>query len=124
MACLAKSLICSLHGMAPNYRLEDDERLDTLLDQLQKRAPTVPRAPGPAGAQRRPGGGGGGDDDDVSSLATSSGLQSIKSQLAAEMQAVRRQLDELDARAAAKAERAGVPPRGVNYGRLVRGAGT
>ncbi|KAI8466961.1 MAG: hypothetical protein J3K34DRAFT_524115 [Monoraphidium minutum] len=101
-------------------RLEDDERLDTLLDQLQKRAPTL--APGALQAGRGGEGGGGGDDDDgddARSAATgSSGLQSVKSQLAAEMRAVRRQLDALDARAAAKAERAGVPPRGAGPGRL------
>lgn len=122
----------------PACRLEDDERLDTLLDQLQKKVPSAPKAKQQQQQQRRgPGGGrgdssndagsarsGGVDEDDIGSAATSSGMQSVKSQLAAEMRAVKQQLQELDARAAEKAERAGVQPRVANYGRLVRGAGT
>jgi hypothetical protein len=135
------SLSCRLAGptMALRLpfpaRLEDDERLDALLDQLQKRAPTI----GSAGQRQRQqqrqrgearashsGGGtgnGGGEDDDTGSAAASSGLQSVKSQLAAELRAVRQQLDELDARAAAKAERVGVQPRAGGHARPLRGAG-
>ncbi|KIZ06949.1 Coiled-coil domain-containing protein 77 [Monoraphidium neglectum] len=117
-------------------RLEDDERLDTLLDQLQKKAPSVPAAAAGKDARgRRPrrhgddggssqAGGEGDAGDDDASATMSSGIHSVKSQLAAEMRAVRRQLDELDARAGAKAERAGVAPRAANYGRLARGFGT
>jgi hypothetical protein len=98
--------------------LDDDERLDALLDQLQKRAPTVPparkqarAAGGPAApaapARRRDAreesGGDSGNGHD-----TGSGARSVTSQLASEVRAVRRQLEELGKRAAAKAERQGV----------------
>ena len=165
-------------------RLDDDERLDALLDQLQKKAPPVAAAAGKAaaaasGAGRRQqhqalrrsvgsagavgglgrqhhqqhrqsaeatvaaftggGHGSGYDGDDAldadpsaSSLGGSGGGGSVKSQLAAELRAVRRQLEALDARAAAKAERARLPvgagagtaagalPRGLAYGRVAR----
>jgi hypothetical protein len=133
------------HATHDARRLEDDERLDTLLDQLQKKAPTVAAAKSRPGQHKplrhrnqqqlgRSGGGGrgeyegadgqapydddseeGGGEDDTRGGGTPSscGLQSVKSQLAAEMRAVRRQLEELDGRAAQKAERAGVVPRGL-----------
>ncbi|GBF99207.1 hypothetical protein Rsub_12466 [Raphidocelis subcapitata] len=124
-------------------RLDDDERLDALLDQLQKRAPAVPPArkqPRAAAAPRgaggagpaadapalgceewegsRDGGGcGGGDEDD-----TASGARSVTGQLASEVRAVRRQLEELGRRAEAKAERQGVVARQHGAPRAVRGA--
>lgn len=141
-----------LRLIAP-LRLEDDERLDTLLDQLQRKVPGVQR---PGGAARRLGqpamaaqqqlrlrgssagarwggepcdewGGeleagcsGGVEGVDDYDDMTPSEASTMKGQLAAEMRAVRRQLEDLGGRAAAKARRAGVVPHAPEYGRSPR----
>lgn len=138
-----------LRHRAPR-RLDDDERLDTILDQLQRKVPGV-QQPAAAAARRvaqqqraasaggRARGGGrsgdcggydewggeleagcseGGCDEDDTSEATTVG-----GQLAAEMRAVRRQLEALGGRAVAKARRAGAVPAGPEYGRSPRRPG-
>ena len=50
---LRKSLIAvdrKLHQMRLIHRLEDDERLDAILDELERRAPSMPSDPGDVGS--------------------------------------------------------------------------
>lgn len=115
------------------HRLDDDDRLDTLLDQLQKKVPTAAvstgrqaglsksRRKGPTGnrngrtatdkaqhsSHRTQEHDDGGDHDDDHDDDISSGTQgSVKSQLAAEMRDLKDKIQQMSLRASRKVNKA------------------